>query len=246
MIKTYAGFVLSQSGSTLYRSAITGRVMYAHSGCALCTRSWTAPSARYEDISHCHMRFFDIWLQHAQSTVIFTTSPSSLYEEYNPAEMPFKDPKLSIVFETQEMMEETLILLRFNCPDEECSFIGKGWNDLKVHVRGVHGKLLWSVFRCFYLCLWSKWFFSDLCIRSKKVFAHEHTLYTPQQLSVHLPSFPQRGKVTGKEKEVLEGGIHPLCEFCKECFFGGDELFSHMRERHEECFICKRQEIRDQ
>ena len=91
---------------------------------------------------------------------------------------------------------------------------------------------------------------SDICIRSKKVFSHEYTLYTNAQIHVHIPSMyqrPGRGqKEKEKEKEKVEGGIHPLCEFCRECFFGDDELFSHMRERHEECFICKRQGIRDQ
>lgn len=77
--------------------------------------------------------------------VIFTSSSDTLYEQYNQDEMPFKDSKLSIVFSTQEMMEETLILLRFNCPDEDCSFIAKGWNDLKMHVRAMHGKQLWYV-----------------------------------------------------------------------------------------------------
>jgi hypothetical protein len=40
--------------------------------------------------------------------------------------------------------------------------------------------------------------------------------------------------------------VHPLCEFCRECFFSGDELYPHMREQHEECFVCKRLEVRDQ
>lgn len=43
------------------------------------------------------------------------------------------------------MMEETLILLRFNCPDSSCDFIGSGWNDLKLHVRGTHGRMIWYV-----------------------------------------------------------------------------------------------------
>ncbi|KAF8891405.1 hypothetical protein BD779DRAFT_1610673 [Infundibulicybe gibba] len=144
-----------------------------------------------------------------QSTVIFTVSPDAL--------IPYKDAKLSIYFETQEMMEETLILLRFNCPDPECEYIA------------THGKLM-----------------CDLCIRHKKVFAHEHAIYPPNLLPLHLPSMHHRqghNKPTTKE---IEGGIHPLCEFCRECFFSSDELFSHMRERHEECFICKRNEVRDQ
>lgn len=86
---------------------------------------------------------------------------------------------------------------------------------------------------------------SDLCIRSKKVFAHEHALYPPNVLPLHLPSIPLRLNKLPL-KEPIEGGVHPLCEFCRECFFSEDELFVHMRERHEECFICKRNEIRDQ
>jgi regulator of replication initiation timing len=50
---------------------------------------------------------------------------------------------------------------------------------------------------------------------------------------------------SGKVKDI-EGGIHPLCEFCRECFFADDELFAHMRETHEECFVCKRNDVRDQ
>jgi len=47
-------------------------------------------------------------------------------------------------------------------------------------------------------------------------------------------------------KEQIDGGVHPICAFCRECFFGDDELYVHMRERHEECFVCKRNEVRDQ
>ena len=40
-------------------------------------------------------------------------------------------------------MEDTLILLRFNCPDGGCDYIGSGWSDLKLHLRAVHGRLTW-------------------------------------------------------------------------------------------------------
>lgn len=59
--------------------------------------------------------------------------------------MQYNDAKLSIYFETQEIMEESLILLRFNCPDSDCVFIAKGWDDLKTHARTVHGKIMWLV-----------------------------------------------------------------------------------------------------
>lgn len=75
--------------------------------------------------------------------VIFTVSPDAPFSSYNPETMKFKDPKLSVYFETQEMMEDTLILLRFNCPDSECAYIGNGWGDLRLHVRATHGKVMW-------------------------------------------------------------------------------------------------------
>lgn len=86
---------------------------------------------------------------------------------------------------------------------------------------------------------------SDLCVRNKKVFAHEHALYPPNVLPVHLPSMYQRHR-QNISKDQVEGGVHPMCGLCHECFFDNDELYTHCRERHEECFICKRNDIRNQ
>ncbi|KAI5985418.1 hypothetical protein EDC04DRAFT_1583940 [Pisolithus marmoratus] len=160
-----------------------------------------------------------------QVTVIFTSSPHAPFSSYTPNDIPHKDSKLSIYFETVDMMEETLVLLRYNCPDRDCDYTSTGWGDLKLHVRAAHDKML-----------------CDLCLRFKKVFAHEHTLYPSNILPFHLPSKLHRSHKQ-PPKEPIEGGIHPLCEFCRECFFSDDELYLHMRERHEECFICKRNEI---
>ncbi|KAK7693866.1 hypothetical protein QCA50_003439 [Cerrena zonata] len=162
-----------------------------------------------------------------QPAVIFTSSPDASWSSYTPEMLPYKDAKLAISFETQEMMEDSLILLRFNCPESSCDYIANGWSDLKLHTRASHGKLM-----------------CDICIRHKKIFTHEHALYAPNQLPLHLPSL-QRGH-RPPPKEQIEGGVHPLCEFCRECLFSDDELYSHMREKHEECFVCKRQEVRDQ
>lgn len=30
------------------------------------------------------------------------------------------------------------------------------------------------------------------------------------------------------------------CRFCKKFFYGENELFKHMSERHESCFLCQR------
>ncbi|KAI0035050.1 hypothetical protein K488DRAFT_30207, partial [Vararia minispora EC-137] len=204
-----------------------------------------AESVKYYSVSECNHRTCHVcalrlralykklectFCKEPQPTTIFTISEDRPFSEYTPAEIPFKDGKLSIFFETQEMMEESLVLLRYNCPDSSCDYVATGWNDLKLHARGVHGKLM-----------------CDLCLRHKKVFSHEHALYAPDILAVHLPSIPQAQRYRSSlPKDQIPGGVHPICGFDRECFFGDDELYSHMREKHEECFICKRNEVRDQ
>ena len=83
----------------------------------------------------------------------------------------------------------------------------------------------------------------------RKIFAHEHALYTHAQLGAHLPSYRRHGhgpKDSKFKAQDVDGGIHPFCDFCRESYFGDDELYAHMRERHEECFICKSNDIRHQ
>ncbi|KAI0823569.1 hypothetical protein BC628DRAFT_1420857 [Trametes gibbosa] len=205
--------------------------------CAEPVKYWSISECNHRTCHVCALRLRALYkkmectfCKEPQPTVIFTTSPDAVWAAYTPDRIPYKDAKLSISFETQEMMEETLILLRFNCPDAQCDFIGNGWSDLKLHTRATHGKLM-----------------CDICIRFKKVFAHEHALYDPNQLPFHLPSMA-RGHRNGQTKpsQQIEGGVHPLCEFCRECFFGDDELYAHMREKHEECFVCKRNNVKDQ
>lgn len=188
-------------------------------------------------------------MQEPQPSVVFTSSPDAPWSSYTPDVIPYKDPKLAIFFETQEMMEDSLVLLRFNCPDSTCDYIGNGWSDLKLHTRATHGKVMWYVHVLNVVnhetLIFNVVLNSDICIRFKKIFAHEHTLYTPSQLPFHIPSL-QRGHRHNPPKEQIEGGVHPHCEFCRESYFGDEELFKHMREKHEECFVCKRNEVKDQ
>lgn len=135
------------------------------------------------------------------------------------------------------MMEETLILLRFNCPDGSCDYIASGWSDLRLHVRGAHGTLMWyERSSCLEFGLY-KTTHSDLCIRMKKVFAHEHATYPPNTMPLHLPSIRLRG--TPQKPTDVNMEAHPMCEFCHECVYDNDAFYAHMREEHEECFVCK-------
>lgn len=78
---------------------------------------------------------------------------------------------------------------------------------------------------------------SDLCTRNKKVFTHEHDLFTPADLAKH--------KKFGDDNPgaIDQSGFkgHPECGFCRQRFYGDDELFVHCREKHERCHICDRQ-----
>jgi E3 ubiquitin-protein ligase ZNF598 len=57
----------------------------------------------------------DGWImtQEPQESVIFTLHPEAHYASYATEKMPFIDSKLGIYFETREMKEDTLILLRY-------------------------------------------------------------------------------------------------------------------------------------
>ncbi|KAG8865256.1 hypothetical protein FRB96_000146 [Tulasnella sp. 330] len=82
--------------------------------------------------------------KHPQTSLVVTATTPQPYPSYDLPSMPNCDPKLSIYFETAEMLEDCLLLLRFNCPDADCDFIASGWADLKWHVRDRHGRLLWN------------------------------------------------------------------------------------------------------
>jgi len=69
------------------------------------------------------------------------------------------------------MVKDILALLRPDCPDENCSYFGTGWNELKLHVGG--GEYMDSL--CGMLVFLSTAYGrpkprpnSDLCIQTKK------------------------------------------------------------------------------
>jgi len=78
-----------------------------------------------------------------QPTIVFTVSPDARFSSYAPESVPYRDDKLAISFETEEMMQDSLVLLRFNCPDSSCETMATSWHDLKLHVRGIHKKFMW-------------------------------------------------------------------------------------------------------
>ncbi|CEQ40879.1 SPOSA6832_02548, partial [Sporobolomyces salmonicolor] len=227
---------------TCHTCSIRLRALYKKNECTFCKVSGAARSEPGERAD------LDLDRQTECGTVIFTESESKLFEDYTPESIPFSDTKLGILFETRNQLEDTLSLLRFNCPyrpglstatsaapdgsssdnatpgaSEACPQILAGWSDLKRHVRAAH--------HCT-LC--------DLCCSNKKIFAHEHELFA-------LPSTaPGRGPRKESELDVHLEKQHAMCGFCKRWFYDSDGLYKHCREQHEECFICVRQGIRHQ
>jgi E3 ubiquitin-protein ligase ZNF598 len=111
-----------------------------------------------------------------------------------------------------------MLLLRFNCPDPSCDVACRNWSALKAHVKTAHHR---------YLC--------SLCTQHKKVFTHEHILYTSRELTTHF--------ATGDPiKDISLTGFtgHPKCKFCNQSFYSLDEFTQHNREKHERCHVCDR------
>ncbi|KAI9664992.1 MAG: hypothetical protein M1821_006440 [Bathelium mastoideum] len=153
-------------------------------------------------------------------SVIFTDNATKRYEDFNDEDFARVDDNLGIRYEKQDIFEDTVLLLRYNCPTPSCDVACLGWPDLHRHVKGVHGKMM-----------------CDLCTRNKKVFTHEHELFTASELRRHEKfGDDSPGSV---DQSGFKG--HPECGFCRMRFYGDDELYAHCREKHERCHICDRQ-----
>ncbi|KAB8076926.1 hypothetical protein BDV29DRAFT_169097 [Aspergillus leporis] len=152
--------------------------------------------------------------------VIFTNDHAKRFEDFKDTDFSQKDDNLGIKYENNEIFEDTVLLLRYNCPDTDCDVACLGWPDLHRHVKSKHGRVM-----------------CDLCTRNKKVFTHEHELFTTAELRKHEK---YGDHVPGAVDQSGFKG-HPECGFCRQRFYGDDELYAHCRDRHERCHICDRQ-----
>ncbi|KAL5448563.1 hypothetical protein PMIN06_007144 [Paraphaeosphaeria minitans] len=151
--------------------------------------------------------------------VIFTDDPNKNFQTFAPADFFKSDDNLGIHFENLETYDDTRLLLQYNCPDSDCDVACLGWPDLHRHVKTAHGKVM-----------------CDLCTRNKKVFTHEHELFTFAELRKHQKfGDDDPGAI---DQSGFKG--HPECGFCRQRFYGDDELYTHCREKHERCHLCDR------
>ena len=77
--------------------------------------------------------------------------------------------------------------------------------------------------------------FCACCLEGRKVFISEQVAYSKTDLSRHMA----RGDESGPMADAGFRG-HPMCKFCSKRFYSDQELYVHMQESHEQCFICKR------
>ncbi|KAG5982507.1 hypothetical protein E4U55_001814 [Claviceps digitariae] len=155
--------------------------------------------------------------------VIFTDQADKRFDEYSPQDITTTDSNIGIKYTNEDIVGDTVLLLRYNCPDDACDFAGLGWPDLHRHVKSQHRKRM-----------------CDLCTRNKKVFTHEHELFSDKELDKHM----KRGndKPGAADQTGFKG--HPLCVFCGERFYDDDKLYEHCRMKHERCFLCDRRDSR--
>jgi len=107
--------------------------------------------------------------------VIFTDDATKRYEDFTEEDIAATDTNNGINYESQKIQEDTNFLLHYNCPDAECIEAFLGWPSLHRHVRSVHHKKI-----------------CDLCSRHKKVFTHEHELFTDKELHRHMWILPRK------------------------------------------------------
>ncbi|KAK0665306.1 putative zinc finger protein [Cercophora samala] len=184
-----------------------------HTTCHICSLRLRA-LYKSKDCPHCRT---------SSPYVIFTDDGTKRFEDYTNKDITSTDDNIGIKYAGEEIVGDTILLLRFNCPDSECDFAGLGWVDLHQHVRSVHNKKM-----------------CDLCTRNKKVFTHEHELFADKQITEHM----RHGD--DKPGAVDQTGFrgHPLCGFCGARFYDSDKLYEHCRNKHERCFLCDRRDSR--
>ncbi|KAK3940908.1 zinc finger protein [Diplogelasinospora grovesii] len=184
-----------------------------HTTCHICSLRLRA-LYKNKDCPHCRT---------AAPFVIFTDDATKRFEEYANSDITSTDDNIGIRYAGEDIVGDTILLLRYNCPDSDCDFAGLGWPDLHRHVRAVHHKKM-----------------CDLCTRNKKVFTHEHEMFTDKGLGEHMRHGDD--KPGAVDQTGFKG--HPLCGFCGERFYDDDKLYEHCRNKHERCFICDRRDSR--
>lgn len=143
--------------------------------------------------------------------------------------LPDRSPRTGMYFEDPVQMEELREKAVAKCSYPPCT---KGKKEFRT-VKQLEGHL-WNE-HGLNLC--------EVCLRSRRAFLQEQTLYTQQQLKHHKRHGSERDENTELGRAGFSG--HPLCEFCTQRFFDSTEFFHHMEREHFRCPLCKRSDESD-
>lgn len=161
-------------------------------------------------------------------TVVFTTEAGRQFTSFTPEETAWRDERLGLHFSSEEDRESALQLLLFHCPHVECDYTLPPASAVVAGIApseatgqgGPLGALQgWSGLKEHASNLHHR-SLCELCISHKKMFTYEHPLYTHRQLAAH------------------SSHEHRKCEFCNQFFYGPDELYKHLRDKHFQCQMC--------
>lgn len=75
--------------------------------------------------------------------MVFAPDEDKKYDEYDDASIVKADVNLGIKYVTSAIHDDTVLLLRYNCPEPSCDVACLGWKNLHAHVKSVHGRVLW-------------------------------------------------------------------------------------------------------
>lgn len=236
---------VQESGMAMLNStpALEGEICFI---CAEPVKLYSVPPCNHKTCHICAIRLRVLYKKQEctfckapSDTLIFTSKTDKDYLSFSAEEIPFKDERLNIHFETEQNRDETLVLLHFNCPDVTCEYAGASWTDLKSHVRTEHGKL-----------------FCDLCVRNSKIFVHEHSLFSSGDLTQHIREehkhceFCKSNFYSDDELYVHMRDRHEQCFICKRNEDTRDEyhrdyaaLEKHFRHKH---FLCDSKQCLEQ
>lgn len=144
---------------------------------------------------------------------LYLSSLKKRFEDLQ-TQTPYKQEKndYNVIYMDQNSYVRSLKYLGFYCGYPKCSFIGMGWKELKQHALKNHGLV-----------------YCEVCIKNKNCFPVEQLQYKKENLKEHL------SYIKGKE---LGFRGHPLCKFCNIRLYDTDDLFKHMKIKHEQCELC--------
>lgn len=141
--------------------------------------------------------------------VIFSKNYSRAFQDFKESSFTKKDEKSAIDYDGNDIFEECEKLDRNDC--KICQELFSNFKSLSEHMKSAHNK---------FYCL--------ICSSNKKVFVMELAIYSYKQLQKHQADGDEKG---------FDG--HPPCKHCKgKRFYSEDELNTHIRDKHERCYIC--------